>query len=519
MAGSIKKHKNKDGKTVYYLQAKVYDKNTKNYEYAYDTWEPEGRMTEKQQEKKAREEADKLHKALKKRVCGSLNVLSKASATFEEFSEIWLENSDNNHALSYNTTCRNLLKEINQSIGHYKLCELDQFIIQDYYDKLDKKVRIVETITPKPDIKENLISKGFGYNRLRYDLEIQHCTLSRAYNGMNVSRAWAETLCEKTGIPFDELFTSHQEKEKYAFETIDKYKRTICSVLSLAQKKGFVQINYAKSEYLTFPKKPRSKTKSMSEEEAQRFVSFLLDEYDDIKGKTALLSIILTGMRKGEAAALEWSDVDFDKCTIDINKAIVTITGHGAKEGTPKSDSSFRNIEVTEILFSELSKYKEWQDEQREILGDQWIESNKIITNTKGGPIHPSYYNYHLNKVLEKGNFQHYTVHELRHTFINLLHEEGYAGATLSASVGHSKPSVTSNIYSHKSTKRTKALAEKIGNILAPKYKLTNDISPEDLEALQNMKSTMADLGISDMQTLLEFLKFQKLKSISSLNN
>ena len=68
-------------------------------------------------------------------------------------------------------------------------------------------------------------------------------------------------------------------------------------------------------------------------------------------------------MRKGEAAALEWSDVDFDKCTIDINKAIVTITGHGAKEGTPKSDSSFRNIEVTEILFSELSKYQEWQDE------------------------------------------------------------------------------------------------------------------------------------------------------------
>ena len=96
---------------------------------------------------------------------------------------------------------------------------------------------------------------------------------------------------------------------------------------------------------------------------------------------------------------------------------------------------------------------------------------------------------------------------------------EGYAGATLSASVGHSKPSVTSNIYSHKSAKRTKAIAEKIGNILVPKYKLTNDMSSEDLETLQNVQNAMIDLGISDIKTLLEFLKFQKLKSISSLND
>ena len=513
--GYYQKRENKSG-TVYRLFAKIYVPGQKEPLQPSKTFIPPAGISPTRAEKLAQIEADLFEEEKRKEILGNKYLMKNPDITFAEFSAIWLEKTQKEHSLSYYVHSTDLLDEINQAIGHHPLKKIDPNIIQDYFDFLDEKERIIYKVHPHSDFKEILKSNGFNYNRLRYDLKIQCNTLSRAYNGKDVSKEWADNIALKTELPIEKLFDVEIIRQPYAFETIDKYKRTIRAILSYAVKKRIVNENFATSKYVDWTSRPQqdNRQKGMTLQEVKELVSYLL-EYPDMQAKISLLTLILTGFRKGEVAGLEWKDIDFDNQTISVKRSITEIKGCGAIEGQTKTGSSSRTISIADDFKTLLLEYKQWQEERKIALGDLWLESDKIFTKANGGAIFPSYFNAQLNKALEAAGLPHYSVHQLRHTHITLLISNGVSLPVVSLRAGHARTSTTSDVYAYALPSTDQAAANLLNNLLINSQKETAvrpEVSNEGVEDYHKAKEQMARLGFEDYDEYLDYLEFVEKK-------
>ena len=139
-------------------------------------------------------------------------------------------------------------------------------------------------------------------------------------------------------------------------------------------------LNYAESMYdinLTSVLKkmkgfsnPNEIKKEMNFFTYEEFSSFIEQE-TELKYKSFFEMLYYCGLRKGEANALTWKDIDFDNHTISINKS-VTLKLKGVKWliTSPKTKTSTRILLLPKVLesslkllYSEYSKYANFSEE------------------------------------------------------------------------------------------------------------------------------------------------------------
>lgn len=425
--------------------------------------------------------------------------------------------------MTYYVKGRDCIALANKYIGGYKLREITPAVIQNFYDKLDAMKKKISKVFPKPEFRSVLEKHGYNYMKLRYEVNIQACTLANALAGKAVSKTWSGNLAEPIGIPFDELFDEKITEESYAYETIHKFKRIVRAILSLAKKNRLVTDNYASADYINFPKRPPHKIECMSDEDAKRFYKFLLD-YPDIRYKTAMLLFLLTGLRRGEVAGLEWKDVDFEKREITVCRSVTTVNGYGMIEKEPKTETSKRTLAVPEVLIETLKEYKKWQDNRRVELGDYMQGNDYLFTQENGKRLYPSTFTGWLNKMLREANIDHYSLHSLRHTNITLQIAAGVPIVTVSARAGHARTSTTSDIYAYALRSTDRLAADKLGSIFSDEQKSAESPKPVETDILSDideqvvmaefkrMKSEMQRLGFETMQEYEEYLEFVDMK-------
>lgn len=425
--------------------------------------------------------------------------------------------------MTYYVKGRDCIALANKYIGGYKLREITPAVIQNFYDKLDAMKKKISKVFPKPEFRSVLEKHGYNYMKLRYEVNIQACTLANALAGKAVSKTWSGNLAERIGIPFDELFDEKITEESYAYETIHKFKRIVRAILSLAKKNRLVTDNYASADYINFPKRPPHKIECMSDEDAKRFYKFLLD-YPDIRYKTAMLLFLLTGFRRGEVAGLEWKDVDFEKREITVCRSVTTVNGYGMIEKEPKTETSKRTLAVPEVLIEMLKEYKKWQDNRRVELGDYMQGNDYLFTQENGKRLYPSTFTGWLNKMLREANIDHYSLHSLRHTNITLQIAAGVPIVTVSVRAGHARTSTTSDIYAYALRSTDRLAADKLGSIFSDEQKSTESPKPVETDILSDideqvvmaefkrMKSEMQRLGFETMQEYEEYLEFVDMK-------
>lgn len=183
------------------------------------------------------------------------------------------------------------------------------------------------------------------------------------------------------------------------------------------------------------------------------------DAYSDIRYKTAALILLLTGVRRGELVGLEWSDIDFKESTITIARSVTTVGGFGVVEKEPKTESSKRDISISEKLLTALQEYKAWYDQYRKDVGDRWTGTDQIFIGEDGKRIYPGTIDNWVDKICDAAGLPHRTVHSLRHTNITMQIAAGVPLVTVSGRAGHARTSTTTDIYSHllKSSDKTAA--------------------------------------------------------------
>ena len=161
--------------------------------------------------------------------------------------------------------------------------------------------------------------------------------------------------------------------------------------------------------------------------------------------------MLLTGMRVGEVGALTWKDIDNKNNVIHVNKTITFDKDNKATIGTPKTETSNRDIPMTEDIRRILKE----QRTKTDILfnGVQPID-NHIFVTSYGTQICSDYVIKSINsiiKTMKKSGItiKPFTTHAFRDTFATRYIEQGGNPQTLKTILGHSSFAMTMDLYAH----------------------------------------------------------------------
>lgn len=158
----------------------------------------------------------------------------------------------------------------------------------------------------------------------------------------------------------------------------------------------------------------------------------------------AYILILNTGLRRGELLALQWSDIDFSKKQLNVNK---TVTRRLIDNSTievieePKTRTSIRTIPLNNKALNALYYLKELNK------GSEWVVASK-----KGNRVVIPVFFDSLKNIQRKNNLPEFSPHALRHTFATRLYENGIRVDIISKLMGHSSVKMTYG-YIHTSNK------------------------------------------------------------------
>ena len=172
------------------------------------------------------------------------------------------------------------------------------------------------------------------------------------------------------------------------------------------------------------PKHIKKERKAFDREQEARFVKACnCSKYGDM-----YLVMLYTGIRKGEALALECRDIDLHNRVLHITKAINDLN----RLDTPKSKAGFRKVPIFDNLYPYLQKYAG--------------KSNRRIF-----PIVETTAHIHFHMILKTAGLegQGFTTHSLRHTFLTRLCETGVSLKVAQKWAGHCDAKLTLNVYTH----------------------------------------------------------------------
>lgn len=175
-----------------------------------------------------------------------------------------------------------------------------------------------------------------------------------------------------------------------------------------------------------------------------------------------------TGLRGGEVCALTWDNIDFENKTLTVNHTLIE-KGHGIFElGTPKTNSSYRTIQIGDTLINILKKHKIYQKENKLKYGEYYTNSNYVCTKENGQLVTTNTFKY-LSRIVNYELKINFTFHSLRHTHATMLLENGANIKDIQQRLGHSKLSTTMDTYSHVTKAMQNNTVDILENIIAAK--------------------------------------------------
>ena len=279
-------------------------------------------------------------------------------------------------------------------------------------------------------------------------------------------------------IKLKDLRATHLQK--HYNELLDIYNKPVSTVKSLntrlkpclaeAEKQGYIQKNYCKM--VTLPKDNTTKEiKVLSSDQQKLFI-------EAIKGhnlEVLFLVALSTGLRLGEILGLKWSDIDFDTCTLTVNRTLQRVTQidrNGNRESKvieqlPKTKNSIRTIPIPKNILIKLKDHKVKQSKNRLKLGDLYSNNDYVFCDNLGYPIDDKRPARNLKSILTKLNIEPIKFHGLRHTYATRLFEANVPPKTVQVLMGHYDISITMDVYTTVMPEKKLEAVEKLNDIFA----------------------------------------------------
>lgn len=242
--------------TVYDIQVKVKDFSTQKMIIKTTTWRPEEQMTPKQEERACEKFAEQFEQNMINLYSASRIETINHNIRVCDYAQIWLERVHKDFSLSYYEMSIQSVNWICRYIGGYKVKEVTPFIIQSFYDALDKETHTITTVRAKPALREVMNAKNIKYKDFRYKYQINSGSLANALKGKNVSLEYAQSMADILGVKVESVFFIEKTTKLYAAATIEKPKRATQCIFAMANRQRLVEYNCASTEYVSFGRRP-----------------------------------------------------------------------------------------------------------------------------------------------------------------------------------------------------------------------------------------------------------------------
>lgn len=151
--------------------------------------------------------------------------------------------------------------------------------------------------------------------------------------------------------------------------------------------------------------------------------------------KVLLYLLLHTGLRIGEALALEWTDMDESLSKIHIHK---TVTDAGVQD-SPKTDASIRSLQLDQETMKRLLAWRKSGPETRYMFQSHAAQK----------PIPMRTVQAYTARLYQRLGLPEVGLHGLRHTHATLLLNAGVPYKDIQERHGHSDYMLTLNTYAH----------------------------------------------------------------------
>lgn len=172
-----------------------------------------------------------------------------------------------------------------------------------------------------------------------------------------------------------------------------------------------------------------------------------------------------TGARPNELAALKWGDVDWTRDTFRIRAG-----RYRGVEGTPKTESSVRDVDMLPPVLEALKAQRRQQAAQRLKLGQGAPEAGKdyIFTGPEGGLLNVNFLRDRVwYPTLTKAKLRRRIMYQTRHSFASNAMAAGESPAWVAAMLGHKGAEILFDVYARYIPNRTRrdgsAFASRMG--------------------------------------------------------
>lgn len=226
-----------------------------------------------------------------------------------------------------------------------------------------------------------------------------------------------------------------------SYQTIRKDHNVLNEGLKMALKWGIIDKNPCIA--VDPPKAEESDMNVLSEAELNELLNF-------IKGTPLYIPVLLassTGMRVGEVAGLQESDVDLENRKIYVRHQLQYLNKEYKLVKT-KTSRSNRPIAILEDTIPALRAYELQKKEDRLAVGPKYIRNSYYCRWPDGHYIKNTYMTKALRKEAGKLGFD-IRFHDLRHTHATILFKHGIHPKIVGERLGHSKIQITLDTYTH----------------------------------------------------------------------
>ncbi|NLG65277.1 MAG: site-specific integrase [Actinobacteria bacterium] len=154
-----------------------------------------------------------------------------------------------------------------------------------------------------------------------------------------------------------------------------------------------------------------------------------------------------TGMRRGEALGLWWSDIDLDTGSVYLQRSRHQV-GYEVVEG-PLKGGDGRRVHIGAGTVAALRSWKARQASERLQRGPAWTDTGHVFTRADGRPWHPNKVTESFGEAVKAAGVKRIRVHDLRHTHATLWLKAGGHPKVLQERLGHKSIKITMDTYSH----------------------------------------------------------------------
>ena len=239
-----------------------------------------------------------------------------------------------------------------------------------------------------------------------------------------------------------------QEGEPYNKTTIKHHFNTLRNILEYAARLHYIDADPCKD--LGVKEKPKSKKTEIEflpSKTAYRFIQALDEE--PLYWRCYFNIVITTGLRRGEALALQWRDIDHDKMIIHVERNVTRDTNSenhrhvGETKSEEKADVPMMP-RVSEMI-------KALQKEQEEKYDIKILPNSTAFLFCAADDIYKTAYPTEptrmMRKITQRHNLPSVSPHDLRHTAATLALEAGANLKQVQTLLRHKDPATTMLYY------------------------------------------------------------------------